>query len=54
MSTKKQIASDAARALAARRKSFGGPPKKLAPCPHCNMLLGARERRQHKCAESKD
>lgn len=36
------------RDLAAKRKRFGGPAKKLAPCTcGCGLTLGVRERREH-------
>lgn len=47
MTTKKAI-SEAARALAARRKTYsGGDTTKLAPCRHCGQPMGARVRRAH-------
>lgn len=44
-----KIISEAARALAAKRKTFaGGAPTVLRPCPYCTQLLGARGLRIHK------
>jgi hypothetical protein len=37
----------AARALAAQRRSFGGPAKVLAPCKHCGVQFSARALRAH-------
>ncbi|MGD0445617.1 MAG: hypothetical protein ABSA39_16910 [Edaphobacter sp.] len=48
MPTKKQI-SEAARALAAKRKTFaGGRPPILQPCPWCRVKFSATELRAHR------
>jgi hypothetical protein len=41
--------SELGRALQALRRNRKGKPKVLLPCPHCRMMLGAREQRQHWC-----
>jgi hypothetical protein len=35
-----------------RQVRAGGKPKNLLPCPRCGLLLGARERRVHRCEKS--
>lgn len=39
--------SDLAKRANAKRKTHGGPAKKLEVCTHCGELLGVRERRAH-------
>jgi hypothetical protein len=54
MSSRKLV-SDAARALAAKRKTFsGGDRTVLAPCRHCGKPFGARARREHEPRCSKN